>query len=200
VGRTLRIGAIGMSVAALAAGVAGTAAAKQGADDPPGDDRGGLVGAPAAGQVDDSGHGGSGRDHPEDDGHRSGGHAGDDSSAGAATSLSAGAVVARRRGGSRDDVRRAGRCTGASSVKIKLSPENGRLEVEGEVDQNRNGVRWTWSMRRGTRVIRSGRAITRPPSRSFEVRRVVADLRGTDTIRFRARSRSGEVCVATARI
>jgi hypothetical protein len=85
-------------------------------------------------------------------------------------------------------------------VKIKLSPENGRLEVEGEVDQNRNGVRWTWSMRRGTRVVRRGRALTRRPSGSFEVRRLVANRPGADTIRFRARSSSGEVCVATARI
>jgi hypothetical protein len=55
-------------------------------------------------------------------------------------------------------------------------------------------------MRRGTRVVRRGRALTRRPSGSFEVRRLVANRPGADTIRFRARSSSGEVCVATARI
>ena len=34
-------------------------------------------------------------------------------------------------------------------IKLKLSPEDGRLEVEIEVDQNRNGVQWTWTLLRG---------------------------------------------------
>ena len=38
-----------------------------------------------------------------------------------------------------DDVIREGSCTGAASWKLKLSPENGRIEVEFEVDQNRVG-------------------------------------------------------------
>ncbi|HEV2726693.1 MAG TPA: hypothetical protein VGV34_00275, partial [Solirubrobacterales bacterium] len=35
------------------------------------------------------------------------------------------------------DVRKAGSCTGSTSAKIKLSPEDGRIETEFEVDQNR---------------------------------------------------------------
>ena len=35
-----------------------------------------------------------------------------------------------------------GTCTGPSTSKLKLSNEDGRIEVEFEVDQNRNGVRW----------------------------------------------------------
>ena len=38
------------------------------------------------------------------------------------------------------DVIVQGRCTAASTAKLKLSAENGRIEVEFEVDQNRNGV------------------------------------------------------------
>lgn len=101
-------------------------------------------------------------------------------------------------GGDRSDVRRAGTCTGGTAVKIKLSPEDGRIEAEAEVDQNRNGVIWSWRMSRGRTTLASGRTATRPPSGSFEVRRVVSDTAGSDTITFRATSPSGEVCTARA--
>jgi hypothetical protein len=102
------------------------------------------------------------------------------------------------------DVLVRGTCTNASSAKLKLSPEDGRIEVEFEVDQNRNGIRWSVSLRRvlpsGARLVAGGSRVTQPPSGSFEFRRVVADLGGRDTIRAQATSRSGEVCRATARI
>ena len=51
------------------------------------------------------------------------------------------------------DVRVAGKCTRASVSKLKLSPENGRIEVELEVDQNRNGVRWVVSLSQNGRKV-----------------------------------------------
>jgi 2-methylaconitate cis-trans-isomerase PrpF len=96
------------------------------------------------------------------------------------------------------DVLVRGTCTSASSSKLKLSPEDGRIEVEFEVDQNRNGVRWTVSLRRPTRVVFRGTRITRAPSGSFELRRVVSDTAGSDRLTARATSPSGEVCRATA--
>lgn len=55
------------------------------------------------------------------------------------------------------DVLVRGTCSGASSAKLKLSEEDGRIEVEFEVDQNRNGIRWTVWLRRvvsgGTRLL-----------------------------------------------
>jgi hypothetical protein len=54
------------------------------------------------------------------------------------------------------DVLVRGTCTGASSSKLKLSPEDGLIEVEFEVDQNRNGVRWTVVLRRPARVVFRG--------------------------------------------
>lgn len=96
------------------------------------------------------------------------------------------------------DVLVAGTCTGASSSKLKLSEENGRIEVELEVDQNRNGVRWSVALFRGaTRIARTTR-VTRPPSGSFEARFLVANQPGRDTIRGRAVSPRGEVCTARA--
>ena len=47
-------------------------------------------------------------------------------------------------------------------------------------------------MKKGTA---KGAKTTKGPSGSFEVRRVVVNLRGTDRLAFRARNaRSGEVC------
>ena len=96
------------------------------------------------------------------------------------------------------DVLVRGACTKASLSKLKLSEEDGRIEVEFEVDQNRNGVRWTVVLRRPATVLVRTTRVTRGPSGSFELRRVVADLAGADRITARATSPSGEVCRATA--
>ena len=99
----------------------------------------------------------------------------------------------------RGDVRVAGTCSKSSTSKIKLSDENGRIEVEFEVDQNRNGVRWTVVLsQNGSRIARMSR-VTRPPSGSFEARIVARNRAGTDTFIARATSPSGEVCRARAR-
>ena len=97
------------------------------------------------------------------------------------------------------DVLRQGTCTGASSSKLKLSPEDGGIEVEFEVDQNRNGVRWAVVLtRNGAAVARTVR-VTRGPSGSFEARFVTGNRAGLD--RFVARAtRGGETCTAGAAI
>ena len=96
------------------------------------------------------------------------------------------------------DVLVRGACTKSSTSKLKLSRENGRVEVEFEVDQNRNGVTWQIVLERnGTRVFRGART-TQPPSGSFEARRVVSDTPAADRFRGRATSPSGEVCTARA--
>ena len=95
------------------------------------------------------------------------------------------------------DILVRGSCTGSSTAKLKLSEENGRIEVEFEVDQNRNGVTWTVVLERnGARVARLTRT-TRAPSGSFEARRVVGNGAGADAIRARA-TRKGEACTARA--
>ena len=96
------------------------------------------------------------------------------------------------------DVLVRGTCTGPSSSKLKLSEEDGRIEVEFEVDQNRNGVRWSVVLRRPTAVVARASAVTRGPSGSFELRRVVGNQAGDDRITARATRASGEVCRATA--
>jgi hypothetical protein len=116
--------------------------------------------------------------------------------AAASVALAPAAALAKRGGDS--TVRAQGRCTGGSTSKLTLRPENGRIEVEFEVDQNRNGVRWTVTLtRNGSRVV-STAATTKPPSGSFTVRRLLANGPGRDTVVARATRRSGEVCIARA--
>jgi hypothetical protein len=96
------------------------------------------------------------------------------------------------------DIRVRGTCTKASTSKLKLSEEDGGIEVEFEVDQNRNGVRWNVTItQNGTRVARMAR-VTRGPSGSFEARVVRPNTAGADRFTGRATSPSGEVCTARA--
>jgi hypothetical protein len=93
------------------------------------------------------------------------------------------------------DVIRSGSCSGRADWKLKASPENGRIEVEGEVDSNRAGQEWRWSIRHNGSLSARGSKTTSGASGSFTVRRVLVNLRGQDRIDWRARNpRSGEVC------
>jgi hypothetical protein len=89
-----------------------------------------------------------------------------------------------------------GACTQQSTSKLKLSREDRRIEVEFEVDQNRNRVPWKVTLRSNGVRVASFTATTRAPSGSFEVRRLIADRPGTDRISARA-VRSGETCTAS---
>ena len=97
------------------------------------------------------------------------------------------------------DILRAGTCTQASTSKLKLGPEDGGIEVEFEVDQNRNGVRWKVVVVRNGSVVASRTRVTRGPSGSFELELVTRNVSGTD--RFVARAtRAGETCTARGAI
>lgn len=106
------------------------------------------------------------------------------------------APAASAKGG--NGVRVAGTCTQSSTAKLKLSPENGRLEVELEVDQNRDGVTWKVSLTRNGALVVSTTATTQAPSGSFSLRRVIPGASGT--VAAVATSPSGERCTAQASI
>ncbi len=98
------------------------------------------------------------------------------------------------------DVIKRGSCTGASDWKLKASPENGRIEVEGEVDSNVNGQTWRWRLRHNGDLSARGVAVTKPPSGSFDVRRLMVNAPGTDRVVWRARNpQTGEVCRGSLR-
>ena len=103
-----------------------------------------------------------------------------------------GAVLALAARGAREGRRRPGRgtCTKASTSKLKLSREDAGTEVEFEVDQNRNGVRWRVVLFRNGARVASRTAVTRAPSGSFEAR-FVTGRRAAGSSRGRRARRRG---------
>jgi hypothetical protein len=116
----------------------------------------------------------------------------------AAASLVAVAGPAEASGG--NDVVKRGNCARTTDWKLKVGPDDGRLEVEGEIDSNRNGQTWSWLIRHNGSVSARGTRTTQAPSGSFEVRRLLVNMSGVDTIVFRAtNTRNGEVCRGVVR-
>jgi hypothetical protein len=94
-----------------------------------------------------------------------------------------------------------GDCSSRSEWKLKAKPDDGRMEVELEVDSNRNGQSWTWTLRSEGTVFASGRRTTQAPSGSFSVQRRTSDTGGSQRISATARNaRTGEVCRASLMI
>jgi hypothetical protein len=114
--------------------------------------------------------------------------------AAAACAASAGPAAAKD-----GDVVVRGKCSKTSTYKLKLSPENGRIETELEVDNNVNGRIWDVVMTDNGVKVFGGAARTVAPSGSFELRRLLVDRAGADRVVATARSRvTGETCRAQA--
>jgi hypothetical protein len=95
----------------------------------------------------------------------------------------------------------SGSCSNSGTWKLKASPEDGRIEVEAEVDTNRNGQKWAWTMTHNGGGAVRGTGTTKAPSGSFEVRRVMSNLAGTDTFAFTAqRVGTSQVCRGIVRL
>ena len=100
-----------------------------------------------------------------------------------------------------DEVIRRGACSGSTDWKMKAKPDDGRLEVEAEIDSDRDGQKWRWVLRHNGNVVDRGTATTRAPSGSFEVERKTGNRAGRDAFRFRAVNQgNGEICVGRVRI
>jgi hypothetical protein len=85
-------------------------------------------------------------------------------------------------------VQRSGTCAvGNATWKLKVKNDDGLLETEFEVDQNRNGRRWNVVLTRNGRVVFRGARVTKPPSGSFELNRRIANPAGRDRIVATAR-------------
>ena len=98
-----------------------------------------------------------------------------------------------------NEVIRTGSCSGSADWKIKAKPDDGRLEVEAEIDSNRSGQQWRWRLKGDGKLVERGRSTTGGRSGSFEVERKISNSRGKDAFTFRARH-NGQVCVARVTI
>jgi hypothetical protein len=92
-----------------------------------------------------------------------------------------------------DRIERTGGCSGSADWKLKAKSDDGRIEVEGEIDTNRNGQVWRWRIKHNGDTSAHGRARTHAPSGSFSVERKMTNLAGTDRFVFRA-VRGSQVC------
>jgi len=91
---------------------------------------------------------------------------------------------------------KSGNCSAASHSRLKVKADDGRLETEFEVDQNRVGKRWRVTIVKNGSTVFRGIRTTQAPSGSFEYRRVAS---GTGKIVATA-TRAGERCSATATV
>ena len=97
-----------------------------------------------------------------------------------------------------DEVRRSGSCSGTADWEVRAKADDDlRIEFRGKVDSTRPGQVWRWRIKHNGWISASGSARTSGSSGSFEIRRSLVDLHGTDRFVFRAvRQRTGEVCRA----
>jgi hypothetical protein len=110
----------------------------------------------------------------------------------AATVVTGVPAVAARGGGG---IIRTGNCTASTDWKLKAKADNGRIEVEFEVDSNRNGQTWNVRLQDNGVILDRTSRTTQAPSGSFEYRRLIANRAGTDHITAFARNRTtGETC------
>jgi hypothetical protein len=92
---------------------------------------------------------------------------------------------------------KSGRCSKGSVWKIKAKPDNGRMEVEFQVDSNRNRQRWNVRLTDNRQLVFAGAKVTVAPSGSFSVERLTANRRGVDHfVGVATNPRTREVCVA----
>lgn len=111
---------------------------------------------------------------------------------GTGVAATAGSASAQGGGGG---VQRVGSCPQGTHWQLKAKGEDGRIEVELEIDSNQSGQSWTWRLLHNGDVSSHGTSVTRSPSGSFEVRRTMVNAAGTDAVGFTAHNAgSGESC------
>lgn len=93
---------------------------------------------------------------------------------------------------------KTGMCSAGSDWKLKAKTDDGKIEVEYEVDSNVVGQTWRVRLTDNGSQIFAGTRKTVAPSGSFEVRVLTANRTGKDTIVGTAMNvASGEQCRGT---
>jgi hypothetical protein len=92
-------------------------------------------------------------------------------------------------------ITKSGRCSASGTWKLKAKPDNGRIEVEFEVDSNVNGQSWNVVLTDNGQQVFKGTKTTQAPSGSFTVSKRIANQAGTDKIKGNATNpATGENC------
>ena len=113
----------------------------------------------------------------------------------------AGPVAARADDDGDGDVRVEPRCTLRSTVELRVrARDDDRLRVEVEVRTSRRGARWVVIVIHERRLVARLPVRTGPRSRSFSLRRTIADWPGRDTVVVRAIGPRGEICRAAVAV
>ena len=94
------------------------------------------------------------------------------------------------------DVRASGVCGNGARSELRLRGRDGEIEVRFEVDRARPAVSWRVALVHERRIAWKGAPRTGRSSGSFEVRRVLRDLPGADTVSAQAWGPGGLVCRA----
>jgi hypothetical protein len=106
------------------------------------------------------------------------------------------APAASAKGGT--GTRVAGVCGASSTSFLKAKQDDGRIEIEFEVDQNRAGVPWNVTLLRSGKIVFAGTRTTSAPSGSISLGRKVAG--GTTPVITARATRNGETCTARLKV
>ncbi len=189
-------------VAAAALALSVPAAFAKGGDGS-GDDKGGTNPAQTSGKDDPAGHDagddkggqGKGADDPAN-------HDANDDSKVRSTSSSKGRSAAKSKKAKARAKAKAGSCTIRSTSKLKANPPgNGRIQVEFEVESHVSGKVWNVLLTDNGDSFFNGKATTKAPGGSFELRAFAKNKAGTDAIWATATNpASGETCSASVSV
>jgi hypothetical protein len=102
-------------------------------------------------------------------------------------------------GDGRDDVRRAGWCTGDGEVTLRLRADDETIRVELEIERGRRGARWTVILLHERRIVFRAALRSRNDG-SLRVRRELPDWPGSDNVTARASEPLGESCRVSATV
>lgn len=89
-------------------------------------------------------------------------------------------------GGGGGGVSSSGACTNGGHFQLKAKHDDGRIEMEYEVDSNRVGEVWAVRVTDNGAVVVAQHATTAGRSGSFTIRKVIADRPGPDKLHARA--------------
>jgi hypothetical protein len=97
--------------------------------------------------------------------------------------------------GGGDGKERSGSCSGSTDWKLKAKHDDGRIEVEFEVDSNQSGQVWDVLITDKGQTVFEGQQTTGGASGSFSVEIKVPNLKGKDKFRAMATNTDGcETC------